>query len=60
VTPRVRGVKGVVATIAGKQPAPFRMWIAQGEAPVLVSFEGPLYVDGPTWRIEQSPPRWKK
>jgi hypothetical protein len=60
MTPRVRGLSGVVATLAGKQPEPFRMWIAQGDAPVLVRFEGPLYLDGPQWRIELGAPRWKK
>jgi len=60
MTPRVRGLTGLVAKIAGNQPEPFRMWIAQGEAPVLIRFEGPLYLDGPEWRIELGAPRWKK
>src|SRR5262245_15057535 len=60
MTPHVHGLTGLVATIAGKQPEPFRMWIAQGEAPVLIRFEGPLYLDGPEWRIELGAPRWKK
>jgi hypothetical protein len=58
MTPHVPGVTGVFADITGKQPSPFRMWIAQGQAPVLVKFEGPLYLDGPTWHIELTGPRW--
>lgn len=60
IEPRVTGVTGVVATAVGKQPPAFRMWIAQGSAPVLVRFEGPLYADGPVWRVELSAPRWER
>ena len=58
--PTVPGVKGVLASIAGKQPPQVRIWIAPEPAPVLVRFEGALFVDGPPWRIELSAPRWKK
>jgi hypothetical protein len=57
ITPRVTGVTGAVATLIGKQPPAFRMWIAQGKAPTLVRFEGPLYAEGPEWRIELTGPR---
>lgn len=60
VEPEVPGVKGVLATIVGKEPPIVRMWIAPEPAPVLVRFEGALFVDGPEWRIELSAPRWKK
>ena len=60
ITPRVTGATGVLATLAGKQPPAFRMWIAQGKAPALVRFEGPLYADGPTWRTELTGPRWAR
>jgi hypothetical protein len=60
VKPRVPGVKGLLATVVGKQPDPLRMWIAAGRAPSLVRFEGSLYVGGPTWRIELGAPRWEK
>jgi hypothetical protein len=59
IEPRVTGVKGAIAHVTGKQPSAFRMWIAQGKAPVLVRFEGPLYLDGPVWRLELSAPRWR-
>lgn len=60
IKPTVPGVKGVLASIVGKQPPQVRMWIAPEPAPVLVRFEGALFVDGPPWRIELSAPRWKK
>jgi hypothetical protein len=58
--PKVTGMKGVLATVVGKQPPDFRMWIAQGKAPMLVRFEGPLYADGPVWTVELGGPRWKR
>jgi hypothetical protein len=58
VQAEVVGVRGVVTTVIGKQPPPFFMWIATGKAPVLVRFRGPLYMDGPEWRIELDAPRW--
>ena len=57
--PEVPGFKGVLADLLGKQPPTFSMWIAQGVAPTLVQFEGPLYSEGPTWRINLSGPRLK-
>jgi hypothetical protein len=59
IEPRVTGVTGIVASAIGKQPPSFHMWIAEGKAPTLVRFEGPLYIDGPIWRLELSAPRWK-
>ena len=60
VEPKVPGVKGVLATIVGREPPVVRMWIAPEPAPVLVRFEGALYVDGPAWRMDLSAPRWTK
>lgn len=60
VKPTVPGVKGVLAAVVGKQPPEVRMWIAPAPAPVLVRFEGALFVGGPPWRIELDAPRWKK
>src|SRR4029434_3610841 len=57
IDPKVPGVKGVVATLIGKQPPPFRMWIADDKAPVLIRFEGPLEAEGATWRLGVSGPR---
>src|SRR5689334_3645776 len=54
------GVAGVVAPIVGKQPPDISVWILQGQAPAFVREEGPLFADGPIWRIELASPEWKK
>jgi hypothetical protein len=59
VQPEVKGVLGVVASIAGKQPPKLQIWIAQGRAPAMVAFQGPLVMDGPAWRIEPTGPDWR-
>ena len=58
--PNVTGVTGVIAKMVGKDPPAVHIWIAQGKAPTFLKFEGALYLDGPTWRIEPSAPRWKE
>jgi hypothetical protein len=50
----------MVATVVGKQPPPVRFWLTSGRVPTFVRFEGPLYVDGPTWRVELAGARWKR
>lgn len=60
VKPTVPGVKGLLASVTGQQPPEIRIWIAPEPSPVLVRFEGALFVDGPVWRIELAAPRWKK
>jgi hypothetical protein len=54
------GVTGVVAKVAGKQPPPLHFWVAAGNAPVFLKSEGPLFEDGPIWRIELASPAWPK
>ena len=58
IQPRVTGVTGLLASATGQQPEPLRMWIAQGRAPALVKFEGPLEVGGPSWRVTPGAPQW--
>jgi hypothetical protein len=57
---KIGGVAGAVAPIVGKQPPDIHVWILGGEAPVFVKSEGPLAVDGPTWRIELTSPVWPR
>jgi hypothetical protein len=52
------GVAGKVAPVVGKQPADIHVWILADEAPVFVKMEGPLYNEGPIWRIELASPTW--
>jgi len=54
------GVTGVVAKAVGKQPPPIHVWVAAGNAPAFLKSEGPLFEDGPTWRIELASPSWPK
>ena len=56
----IGGVTGVVAKVVGKQPPPIDFWVANGNAPIFLRSEGPLYEDGPLWRIELASPAWPK
>ena len=56
----IGGVAGAVAPIVGKQPPDRHIWIADEGAPVFVKMEGPLYNEGPIWRIELTSPTWQK
>jgi hypothetical protein len=56
----IGGVTGVVAKVVGKQPTPTHVWVAAGNAPVFLRSEGPLYDDGPVWRVELASPAWPK
>jgi hypothetical protein len=56
----IGGVEGVAAKVVGKQPPPEDFWIASGNAPVFLKSQGPLYEDGPVWRIELASPVWPK
>jgi hypothetical protein len=51
---------GVVASLLGKSPPDLYYWIADGQAPVFVKFEGPFFLNGPVWRIELTAPRWPR
>ena len=54
----IGGLQGVLAPILGKEPPLNHVWIVQGTAPAFVKSEGPLYLGGPSWRIELTSPRW--
>jgi hypothetical protein len=53
-----RGVAKVVAPILGKEPPEVRFWISNGTARTFVKSEGPVFLKGPSWRIELGSPRW--
>ena len=55
----ITGVAGVVVPLVGKQPPDVRIWVLDGEAPVFLKSEGPLYNGGPVWRIELTSPVWQ-
>jgi hypothetical protein len=56
----IGGVAGVVAPIVGKQPPDTHVWILQGETPLFLKSEGPMFEGGPIWRIELVSPVWPK
>ena len=56
----IGGISGVIAPIVGKQPPDTHVWIARGKAPGFLKSEGPLFQDGPVWRIELASPVWPK
>ncbi len=56
----VGGVAGIFASLIGKDPPDLRYWLVPGDVPVLVRFEGSMYLNGPTWRIQQATVEWSK
>jgi hypothetical protein len=43
---------GLFASLLVTDVPDLRCWLAAGEAPGFLKFEGPLYFMGPVWRIE--------
>ena len=46
------------ASLLGRMPPDNHLWIITADVPAFVMFEGPLYMNGPAWRIELTSPRW--
>jgi hypothetical protein len=46
-------------TLLGRIPPDNHAWIVTADVPGFVKFEGPLYMNGPVWRIELASPRWR-
>ena len=55
---KIGGVSGLIAPLVGKQPPDIHVWALGGKAPSFLKSEGPLYEDGPIWRIELASPTW--
>jgi hypothetical protein len=55
----IGGITGVAAKVVGKQPPPVDLWVTK-DAPTFLRSDGPLYEDGPIWRIELASPVWPK
>jgi hypothetical protein len=56
----IGGIKGVLASLLGKEPPDSHVWILGGEAPAFVKSEQPLFFGGPVWRIELVSPVWPR
>jgi hypothetical protein len=54
----IGGLSGLLAKLFGRQPPDSHVWILGGDSPAFVKSEQPLYVGGPTWRIELVSPVW--
>jgi hypothetical protein len=48
------------ASLLGRTPPDNHAWIVTADVPAFVKFEGPLYMNGPVWRIELTSPRWQE
>ncbi|HEX7788531.1 MAG TPA: hypothetical protein VF653_20095 [Methylomirabilota bacterium] len=57
LTPNLGLVRGTIARIIGKNPAPYHCWIVTGDVPAFVNIDGALFPGGPVWRIETVSPR---
>jgi hypothetical protein len=55
----IGGILGFLAPLVGKQPEDSHAWVLDGDAPVFVRLEGPLFMGGPSWRIEPASPVWQ-
>lgn len=54
----IGGITGVLAGLLGKNPPDTHLWVIGGDVPGFVKSEGPLYLGGPSWRIELTNPVW--
>lgn len=48
----IGGLTGAMAHVLGKDPPDTQVWILGGEAPAFIRSEGPMFADGPIWRID--------
>jgi hypothetical protein len=53
---KIGGVAGLIARLVGKQPPDTQAWVLGDDAPAFVRSDGPLYGDGPIWRMELAIP----
>jgi hypothetical protein len=54
------GIAEALFTLIGKDVPEYRYWILTEGPPAFLAFEGPLYMEGPVWRVELANPRWPK
>jgi hypothetical protein len=55
----IGGLQGLIAPLLGKQPPDSHVWILQGPVPAFVKSEAPLYLGGPSRRIELVSPTFR-
>lgn len=59
VKPKIGGLIGVIAKVAGKVPPDSHIWVVNDQVPAFVRFEGPMYI-GPVWRLDLTSPHWPR
>jgi hypothetical protein len=52
VNVHIGGVTGAMAHVLRKDPPDTMVWILHGEAPAFIRSEGPMFAEGPIWRID--------
>ncbi len=60
LSPQLGWFLQTLGSFLGKLPPDYHFWLVKGKVPAFVRFEGPLYTNGPLWRIEQANPTLKK
>jgi hypothetical protein len=58
VKPRLGALIGFFARLTGKMPPDNHVWIMTGNVPAFVKADGPLFMNGPSWRVELATPTW--
>jgi hypothetical protein len=53
----IGGITGVVASVFGKVPPDTQFWMLDSTPPSFAGSQGPLYGEGPVWRIDLVSPR---
>jgi hypothetical protein len=56
----IGGLTGLLAKLTDKVPPDSHLWILDGEAPAFVKSEGPMFAEGPIWRVELVSPVWPR
>jgi hypothetical protein len=54
------GLAGVIAPVVGKPATEIALWMTPGEVPSFIKAEGPMFDEGPVWRIELTTAVWKR
>lgn len=54
----IGGVAGALASVFGKQPPDFKMWVLGRTLPVFIKMTGALYEGGPVWTMTLAGPSW--
>jgi len=50
----IGGLTGVAAVLVGKTPPDLRYWLAAGDIPAFIRFQGAMFLNGPVWRVEMA------